>query len=90
MKKEYDFFIIFFYLFNLYKIYNFKSYIYFIISSLLIVISRDDYNIKMTFIPLYYFFYVGKKASPINAKTINNNPVKNKTFPAGLFTNLIT
>lgn len=32
----------------------------------------------------------GKKASPINAKTINDNPIKNKTFTAGFFTNLIT
>ena len=48
------------------------------------------YNIKTTFISLYYFFYFGKKASPINAKTTNNNPIKNKTFTAGFFTNLIT
>lgn len=32
----------------------------------------------------------GKKSSPINAKTINDNPIKNKTFTAGFFTNLIT
>ena len=35
-------------------------------------------------------FYFGKKTSPISAKTINNNPIKNKTFTAGFFTNLIT